>query len=608
MAKLAGALGLGGGFLVLGPEPGSGAEADRPSPQAVREQLERILASAEFVATDRLRSFLRFVVEETLAGRADGLKGYTIALEVLGRDATFDPQNDPSVRMEAGKLRRRLERYYLGAGRRDPIRIDIPKGTYAPTFAYHHDVEAAQPLSGAPASPPRSARRLSRSGLLALAGAVVASLVLLTTIWLRPEAPTLELAAARPAPQQRGPAIIVLPFEGLSQGDVDNVFAGGLTEELISNLMRFGELRLYSSYASFQEKPDADPVELGKRLDVGYVIKGSVRRDADRVRLVVHLIEARSGRVLWSQTYGRPLTPENVLAVQEQLAADLASQLAQPYGIIQQVTAAAFRQQRPETLFAYDCVLRALDARRTDDPKLYGPARACLEEAVRRDPGYADAWALLAFSYLDEYRYGYGPRADDPAMLDLALDTARHAVELNESCVYGLLALSAVQFYRREFSEAEEIHRRLLALNPANPEVLAQVGWRTEFLGHWDEGVALLEHAVTRSIKAPNWYHLHIALYHYHRGDYRRALAETDGLAGADGLWTLVLRAATYGERRNQDEARRALHRAKALQPGFLQDPRAAMSIHHFPEDLTDKLIDGLRKAGLEVRTTSKTP
>ena len=74
------------------------------------------------------------------------------------------------------------------------------------------------------------------------------------------------------------------------------MFAGGLTEELISNLMRFGELRLYSAYASFQEKPSADPVELSKRLDVGYVIKGSVRRDPDRVRLIVHLIKARPAR------------------------------------------------------------------------------------------------------------------------------------------------------------------------------------------------------------------------------------------------------------------------------------------------------------------------
>ena len=122
----------------------------QPSCAAVLEQLERILTSVEFVASDRLRSFLRFVVEEALEKRADRLKAYTIALEVFGRAPSFDPQNDPVVRMEAGKLRRRLERYYLGAGRDDPVRIGIPKGAYAPTFSLRGDPEPAerQPRTG----------------------------------------------------------------------------------------------------------------------------------------------------------------------------------------------------------------------------------------------------------------------------------------------------------------------------------------------------------------------------------------------------------------------------------------------------------------------------
>jgi adenylate cyclase len=95
---------------------------------AIREQLDRILASREFHATTRMRDFLRFVVEETLAGRSDQLKGYTVATAVFGRDKDFDPALDPIVRIQAGKLRRELEAYYLVAGREDPIRIDIPKG------------------------------------------------------------------------------------------------------------------------------------------------------------------------------------------------------------------------------------------------------------------------------------------------------------------------------------------------------------------------------------------------------------------------------------------------------------------------------------------------
>jgi len=430
-----------------------------PSAEAVKQELERVLASPDFVASDRLKGFLRFVVEEAVAGRADRLQAYPIALEVLGRDASFDPQTDPVVHMEAGRLRRRLERYYLGAGQSDLVRIDIPKGGYAPTFTCHPDDQGARAPPASTAPWHRLHRRWPGRRWLAVGALALAGVILIATIALRVEGPTVEAEVRRPAPQERGPAIIVLPFENLAGVEADDVFASGLTEELISNLMRFGELRLYSAYGSFVEQPSADPIELSQRLDVGYVVKGSVRREPDRLRL----IEAQTGQHLWAETYDRELTLENVFAVQEQLAADLASQLAQPYGIINEVTADSFRQQRPESLFAYDCVLRAFAYRRTQGREKHAAARACLEEAVRRDPGYADAWAFLAYTYLDEFRFGgYGPRPYDPAALARALSTARHAVELDESSVYSLLALSAVLFYRREFSEAEELnHYRL---------------------------------------------------------------------------------------------------------------------------------------------------
>jgi adenylate cyclase len=552
----------------------------------IREQLERILASVEFVASDRLKGFLRFVVEETLDGRGDRLKAYAIAVEVFGRDPGFDPQNDPVVRMEAGKLRRRLERYYLGAGRHDPMRIEIPKGTYSPTFTMRREGEATEE-EAVPA--PLARRHLSTRHLWGLAGAMIVGLVVLGTILFRPEPPA----------QARGPAIMVLPFEDLSESEDDGIFAAGLTEELISILMRFGELRLYSAYGSFLERPAANPVELSQRLDVDYVIKGVVRRGRERLRLIAHLIDAPTGEHLWTETYDRALTPENVFAAQEDLAADLAGRLAQPYGIIHTVTADTFRRRRPETLFAYDCVLRAFAYRRTQGPALYPSSRTCLEEAVRRDPGYADAWAQLAFLYLDDFRYGYGGHAGDPSVLDLTLNAARHATELDPDGVFGLLALSSVRFYRREFAEADEVNRRLLSLNPTNPEVLAQVGWRTAFARDWDEGIALIQRAIDRSIEAPDYYRLIETLHYYRRSDYRAALAAIDGIATSDFIWVPVVLAAIQGQLGNQDQAHRALDRARALEPSVVGDLRGALRVHNVPEDLIDQLLDGLRKAGL---------
>src|SRR3954447_7959694 len=113
----------------------AGSVRPPPSPDEIRAELERIISSPEFPVPARAVAFLRYVVEESLAGRATRIKGYSIAIEVFDRDESFT-QDDPVVRIEAGRLRRALERYFLLSGHSDPIRIEIPKGAYVPVFSW----------------------------------------------------------------------------------------------------------------------------------------------------------------------------------------------------------------------------------------------------------------------------------------------------------------------------------------------------------------------------------------------------------------------------------------------------------------------------------------
>ena len=107
--------------------------------KAIRKQLDRILDSGPFRQSQRRRRFLEYIVNETLAGRSDRLKGYSVALEVFGRSENFNPVVDPVVRVEAARLREKLREYYGAEGQKDPIRIDLPKGTYTPQIEFRHD-------------------------------------------------------------------------------------------------------------------------------------------------------------------------------------------------------------------------------------------------------------------------------------------------------------------------------------------------------------------------------------------------------------------------------------------------------------------------------------
>ena len=107
--------------------------------KAIRDQLDRLLRSRQFEKSRRRRQFLEYIVNETLSGRSDRLTGYSLAFEVFGRPETFDPVVDPVVRVEAARLRDKLREYYAGDGQHDPIRIDLPKGTYAPQIKIRHE-------------------------------------------------------------------------------------------------------------------------------------------------------------------------------------------------------------------------------------------------------------------------------------------------------------------------------------------------------------------------------------------------------------------------------------------------------------------------------------
>jgi hypothetical protein len=146
------------------------------SPDAVRAELDRVLHSHEFRASRRCQEFLRYVVENTLAGRGDTLKERTIGIDVFGRPVSYDPSEDATVRVKAGEVRKRLGIYYSGAGSADDIRIELPAGTYAPEFSH---VTHAPPVTESPVIPqapaPKTRWRWPVAGGLALIAALLAA-------------------------------------------------------------------------------------------------------------------------------------------------------------------------------------------------------------------------------------------------------------------------------------------------------------------------------------------------------------------------------------------------------------------------------------------------
>lgn len=575
-----------------------------PSADDVRAELDRLIASPEFNIPGRAKKFLRYIVEETLAGRAARIKAYTVGTEVFDRDAAFDAQNDPVVRIEAGRLRRALERYYLIAGSADSVTISIPKGGYVPLFELRTARKAA-PL--APVSPAPDAASLPPQRRMAWLGAgVVLSSILFIGIAL--------LSGSRDRPRQtiEAPAVSTLaitPFANLGDIPEAKIYAEGLTEEVMSQVARFKELSVLGRETSRNIPPGADAAQIYRTLGARYVLEGSVRAATGQLRVTGRLLDARTGAVLWSQSYDNDLRVRDLLTIQNDVAQKVATAIAQPYGIIFQADELRTGGKAPDNLEAYACSLRFYSYRTALSPESHGAVRGCLEQAVAANPGYATGWAMLSILYLDEDRFGFNPKPGSPAAIQRSTDAARRAIRLDPANVRALQALMMALFFNQQPAEALEIGERAVALNPNDTELLAELGTRVGQVGAWARGGALLEQALARNPAHSDFYNGVLAHHAYMQRDYRRAEALIRQVSLNKFPLYHFVAAIIYAQLDMRPQAAAAKGEFLRLLPKFFEDWEHEMTKRNYrPEDAIH-LAEGARKAGfpLPARTAVET-
>lgn len=529
----------------------------------IRTQLERILGYPQFQASDRRRAFLRFVVEETLAGRADRLKAFPIAVAVFGRDETFDSQTDPVVRLEARRLRRDLDSYYVDRGAKDPVRISIPKGSYVPNFEWH---EAPQVPSGR-----------GRQQIADFRGRSAGD--------------------ASPAPNSaREPAVVVLPFRALGSTEDAEHFALGISQELISDLFRFPGFRLYTQPVGPEGSLEGCPTGTGRDASVTYVVSGTVRIALEEIHVTTQVSNAESGQILWAKTYSRPSDPRLLIDVQRDLAAEIASVVGQPYGVVKDDI--SLRRETPavSSMQSYVSVLRAYGYRRSFLREDYDAVLQCLQQAVQRDPAYSDAWAMLGWLHVDAGRLGYTGEDNRQNEYETALQATSRAVALQPANPLALKALAAAYHYVGRYDDSERTARQAADLNPHDPEALAQLGWRLAARGRFDEGIPLLKRAIERTVNPPGWYYHLVAVDLYLKGDSRQMLAVAERSALGDPGFSQLLLAVANGELGDAQGAQQALAKLSLHEP-VARDPAGYIRRHGATDRIVDALMAGLQKA-----------
>ena len=563
-----------------------------PCPEDVRAQLERIVTSREFPTAGRGAAFLTYIVEEVLAGRTDRIKGYAIALEVFRRDQHFT-QEDPVVRIEAGRLRRALERYYLVAGQNDPVRIDVPKGGYIPVFSWMNTPSFdAMPSTNeeiATDGAKEPTRPAGRLWLAAVAAAVVAVTGLGGWVWTN-------LAGNEAFPDE--PTLVVAPFANLGTGAEAQMYAAGLMEELLTTLPRFKEIKVFGRETTRNLTPDVDVVQVREQLGARYLLAGGIRVSGDRMRVSARLVDTGGGAILWSQNYDSDLRTQDLFTIQADVASRVAMAVAQPYGVMAQADAS---RPPPDDAGAYGCALSFYSYRAELSPESHASVRTCLEAAVARYPSYATAWAMLSMIYLDEDRYRFNRSSADPSPVERALVAARRAIQIEPGNVRGLQALMVALFFNQETAEAIRVGEQALANNPNDTELMGEFGTRLAIMGHWERGAALLDKAAAFNPDGGGFYRGTRALAAYMLGDTANAVSLIRQADLQKFPLFHAVAAIIYAEAGMMDDAGAEGGIFVAMRPDFVPNFFAEMRSRNMqPKDLK-RLLAGLRKAGVTV-------
>ena len=448
-----------------------------------------------------------------------------------------------SGKVRREELRKRLELGFAPMGRQRVKNIAEP-------------VEAWRVVLGEGAGARRLARapRMARRALAAALGLllVLAAAGIGWRLWPSGPASSVKLSIA------------VLPFDNLGGDEATGRLADGLTEDTITDLARYRALDVIARNSTevYKGKP-VDVRQVGQDLGVGYVLEGSIQRDADRLRVTAQLIDAGSGAHVWSERWDRPA--QDVFAVQTELAEAAANKIGGYYsGVVVAAGQEAAKRKRPQDLNAYDLYLLGMAAKHRETREGIEEGIGLLERSVAVDPNFARAWVGLFWA-----RYGRSGLVDEtPEDRKAREDAARQAVDLDPDDAEAHVALATVYGDAGELAQAEAEFDKALLLSPNSADLLAiYADWASSF-GKPEAGVEAVERSMRLNPNTPTWAFSNFRHAYFMAGRYEDALRMQDHVPREAYLRNdFVYRAAALGALKRTDEARAAVAETLARFP-----------------------------------------
>ena len=404
---------------------------------------------------------------------------------------------------------------------------------------------------------------------------------------------------AYPLPDE--PSIAVLPFDNMSGDPSQEYFSDGITDQIITSLSMIPRLFVIARNSTFTYKGKAVKVQkVAEELGVRYVVEGSVQRSEDSIRILVQLIDATTGRHLWSERYDREL--KDVFKLQDEIARQIMTALQV------KLTEGQYASEIAGTtsnLNALELFWRADDLFVKGTKEGNGEARRLAEKAIELDPNFSGAWALLGWTHLqDAYNAPMGWTNSPAQSLKRAGEYAQKAISLNDSSAKALALMGSINMGMRNFDEAIKYSERAVDINPNDPHMLFILATTLNYTGKFDESIVLINKAMRLSPYYPAIYLFPLIQSYFLTERYEEALAASKLLLerGQKGevspLYLHLILALAYIGVDKKDEARAQAAELLKIYPNFSLESLQKREPYKDPAHL-ERLIEAFRKAGL---------
>jgi adenylate cyclase len=516
--------------------------AHTPDTREIRAQLERITESADFDTSQRSADFLQYVVNETLADRAGAISQHAIACQVFGRGDDFDATIDPIVRMQAGRVRRSLEHYYLTAGAEDPVLVGLPKGSYVPAFEFSE------------ASPPEPQPRPTPTS----------------------------------ADDDSWPTLLLSPLHNLTGKQAVEFIAQGLVSDLAAEFSQDKVIQVFLSPSMEEGAKLACPA----RFELG----GTVALRGDDLKINLHLIDGATGRQTWANTYFCPEGPDQG-ALLDQVVQTTVAMVAEEHGILSSHLGEEARQRPLADSKGYEAILRHHHFDATHEPQAFHDALAALLQAVESDTDCALCWSFLA--RLGGVHWSLGLPGDVIPIED-SMTAARRGAEIAPMDVRCRVVLAFVLLIADETDQARAEANTALELSGRSAFWLDTIGYLLTLSGDWEKGPEVIRKAVRinpfprRSCYSALWLD---ALRRDDRTDSIKMAAE---YAPEVHFWDPLMQAVTLVEDDRVDEAGPQVERLLELKPDFADRGHWLITRYVKFPPLVQRIEKALAMAGLD--------